>query len=312
MPLISFIFPVYNEEKNIPALFSEMLKIKNRIPEDLEILFVNDGSKDKSEILLNDLALKYPFVKVINFSRNFGHQVAITAGLDFASGNAVIIMDSDLQDPPEVTIELIKKWKEGNEIVYAKRRTRKDGYFKRFTAYLYYRFLRAATDINIPEDTGDFRLLDKKVVDELKKFREKSRYMRGLVSFVGFKQAFVLFDRNERYAGKTSYPFKKMLKFAIDGITGFSIMPLRFISYFGLIVAFFSAVYIVYILYLKFLHPGGLVSGWAMAIVSIFFIGGVQMVMLGIIGEYVGRIYTETQNRPLYIIKNKINFDNRQ
>ena len=309
--LISFIFPVYNEEKNIPALFEEILKIKSRISDDLEILFVNDGSKDKSEKLLKDLASKYPFVKIINFSRNFGHQIAITAGLDFASGDAAIIMDADLQDPPEVAIELIKKWKEGNEIVYAKRRTRKDGYFKRFTAYLYYRILRAVTDINIPEDTGDFRLLDRKAVAEIKRFREKSRYVRGLVSFIGFKQDFVLFDRNERHAGKTNYPFKRMLKFAIDGVTGFSIMPLRFISYFGLIVAFFSAVYIIYILYLKFFRPGGLVSGWAMTIVSIFFIGGVQIVMLGIIGEYIGRIYTDTQNRPLYIVKNKINFDEK-
>lgn len=311
MRLISFILPIYNEEKNISLLFSEIIKIKNQIEENVEILFINDGSNDNSYELLSDLALRYHFVKVINLSRNFGHQIAITAGLDFVSGDVAIIMDSDLQDPPEVSIQLIEKWKEGNDIVYAKRRTRKDTIFKKFTAYLYYRILKIATNIEIPEDTGDFRLIDRKVVNEIKKFREKSRYMRGLFSFVGFKQSFVLFDRRERHSGETNYPFKKMFKFAVDGITGFSTVPLRFISYLGLFFAFFSAIYIIYIIYMKYFHSELMVSGWTMIIVSIFFIGGIQMIMLGIIGEYIGRIYTETQNRPLYVIKNKINFNNK-
>ncbi len=308
MSLVSLVFPIYNEEENIPELFSEILKVKEQISEKIEVLFVNDGSRDNSNQLLSNIASKHSFVKIVDFSRNFGHQVAITAGINFAEGDAVITMDSDLQDPPQVIIDLIKKWQEGYEIVYAKRRTRKDTMFKRLTAFLYYRLLKFLTDIKIPEDTGDFRLLDRKVVTELKKFKEKSRYIRGMVSFVGFRQGFVLFDRNERFAGKTKYPLRKMLRFAIDGITGFSVAPLKLAMYFGFTTAFLSILGIIYVLFFKFFYPEILVPGWSMTIISIFFIGGVQMIMIGIIGEYIGRVYIEAQDRPLYIVKEKINF----
>ena len=308
MKQISFILPIYNEKENIEKLFSEILKIKNCIDEDIEIIFIDDGSSDGSTELLKNICQSHPFVKLIIFSRNFGHQIAITSGLDFASGDAVIIMDSDLQDPPEVALDLIKKWKEGYEVVYAKRRTRKDTLFKKTTANLFYKLLNVLSDIKIPENTGDFRLMDKKVVEEMKKCKEKSRFMRGLTSFIGFKQTSVLFDRNKRFKGKTHYSIKKMVKFALDGIVGFSMTPLRIISYFGFFIIFLSFLGIVYTLFMKFFSLKTAVSAWTLVIMAIFFIGGVQMIMLGIIGEYIGRIYKETQNRPLYIIKDKINF----
>ena len=302
--LISYIFPIYNEQGNISLLHDTMdsLLTKNKKYE-YEMIFVNDGSKDRSLELLVDIQKKDSRVKVIDFSRNFGHQIAVTAGLDFASGDAVIIMDSDMQDPPKVSFELIKEWENGFDVVYAQRRSRKDTFFKKLTANLFYRTLQKLAEIDIPRNTGDFRLVDRKVVDEMKKFKEHNRFLRGMVSFIGFKQTAVQFDRDERHAGETGYPLRKMLKFAADGIFSFSSAPLKLISSIGYWVAFLSFLGILYAIFMKIFFPQITIEGWTFIVIAILFIGGVQMIMLGVLGSYIGRIYTESQNRPLYMIQ---------
>jgi len=303
--LISYILPVYNEDENIEIFYKVLTKTIERIEKiyEFELVFINDGSKDNSLKMLTQMHEKDDRVKVINFSRNFGHQIAITAGLDNCEGDAVIIMDTDLQDPPRVSLELIEKWEKGFDVVFAKRRNRKDGIFKKITAYLFYRILNKFIEFQIPLDTGDFRLVDKKVVKEFRKFRERNRFVRGLFSYLGFAQTAVLFDRDERHAGHTKYPFKKMLKFALDGITSFSVFPLKLITQFGFVVSMISFIGIVYALVLRIFFPEITVSGWTFLVIAILFLGGVQMIMLGIIGEYIGRIYSEVQGRPLYIIE---------
>lgn len=297
--------PIYNESDNIDvfydALSAETAKVANEY--DFEFIYINDGSRDNSLQKLENLYGQDDRVKILNFSRNYGHQIAVTAGLDYAKGDAVIIMDTDMQDPVSVSLELLERWKEGFDVVYAQRRTRKDSAFKKLTAHMFYRVLDSLADIRIPKDTGDFRLMDRKVVDALNKFREKNRFLRGLVSYIGFKQTAHLFDRNERYAGKTGYPLGKMIKFALDGITGFSTVPLRLITRVGFFVSFISFLGIIYAIAQRILHPETTVSGWAMLIVSVLFVGGIQMIMLGILGEYIGRIYTEVQHRPLYLLQ---------
>ncbi len=302
--LISYVIPFYNEELNIDALHEALIPVFAELSDtyDIEVICVNDGSKDTTYEKLVDLHKKDKRFTVVNFSRNFGHQIAITAGIDMAKGDALVITDADLQDPPKVSLELIRKWEEGYEVVYAQRKTRKDTFFKKLTAHIFYRVLERLASISIPKDTGDFRLIDKKVADTLRQFREKNRFMRGMVSYVGFKQTAVQFDRAERFAGVTQYPLKKMIKLALDGITGFSTVPLKIISQFGFLVSFFSFLGIVYALIMKFFFPNLTVSGWTLLIISVLFIGGVQMVMLGILGTYIGRIYAEVQNRPLYIV----------
>lgn len=303
--LITYIFPIYNEQGNISLLYKTMTSLlEENKSYNYEIIFINDGSRDKSLELLLDISKLDQRVTVIDFSRNFGHQIAVTAGLDYAQGDAVIIMDSDMQDPPIVSFELIKKWEEGYDVVYAQRRSRKDTFFKRFTANMFYRTLQKLADINIPRNTGDFRLMDKKVVDELKKFREHNRFLRGMVSFVGFKQTAVQFDRDERYAGETGYPLKKMIKFAADGIFSFSTVPLKFIASMGYFVAALSLLGILYAIAMKIFFPSITIEGWTFIVISILFIGGIQLIMLGVLGSYIGRIYTESQNRPLYSINN--------
>lgn len=305
--LISYIFPIYNESGSIPMLYSTMSELLKSHPRyNYELIFINDGSRDNSLELLTDLSKKDVSISIIDFSRNFGHQIAVTAGLDFAQGDAVIIMDSDLQDPPKVSFDLIKKWEDGFDVVYAQRRTRKDSFFKKVTANLFYRLLRSLADIEIPRNTGDFRLLDRSVVNEMKKFREHNRFLRGIVSFIGFNQTAVQFDRDARHAGETGYPLKKMIKFAADGILGFSSAPLTLISRLGYVIAGLSVIGILYAISVKYLFPAHTVEGWAFIVISIFFIGGVQMIMLGVLGSYIGRIYTESQNRPLYIVRNVI------
>lgn len=270
---------------------------------DFEFIFVNDGSRDNSLDLLVELQQKDTRVSVVDFSRNFGHQIAVTAGLDYASGDAVIIMDSDMQDPPSVSLELIEKWKEGYDVVYAQRRTRKDTFFKKLTADMFYRTLQKLADIDIPRNTGDFRLLDRKVVDEMKRFKEHNRFLRGMVSYVGFRQTAVLFDRDERHAGETGYPLKKMIKFAADGIFSFSTYPLKFIRNLGFTIASLAFLGIVYALVMRIFFPDITIEGWTFIVISILFMGGVQLTMLGVLGSYIGRIYTETQDRPLYMIQ---------
>lgn len=302
--LISFIFPIYNEEGNIDLLYKTILDVFKEVEDryKFELIFVNDGSYDKSLEMLIALNQKDSRAKLVSFSRNFGHQMAITAGIDFAKGDLAIIMDADMQDPPKVALELLKKWEEGYEVVYAQRRNRQDTIFKKYTAYLFYRTLNRLADINIPVDTGDFRLIDRKVIDTIKKFKENNRFMRGLFSYVGFKQAAVLFDRDKRHAGTTKYPFRKMLKFAMDGITNFSTVPLQLITQIGFLISFLSFLGMIYALVMRIFFPELTVSGWTLLIISVLFTGGMTITMNGILGIYIGKIYKEVQNRPLYIV----------
>jgi glycosyltransferase involved in cell wall biosynthesis len=302
--LVSYIFPIYNEEDNIPVLYDALeALLSENLQYRYELIFINDGSKDTSLELLVALQEQDPRVSVIDFSRNFGHQIAITAGLDASHGDAVIIMDSDLQDPPEVSLLLLQKWEEGYEVVYAQRRTRDDTPLKKLTAYWFYGILQKLADIEIPRDTGDFRLMDRKVVDALNCFKEHSRFMRGLVSYVGFSQIGVQFDRHKRNAGTSGYPLKKMLRFAADGIFGFSTAPLQFITRIGFGFSLLSFLGILYCIYLKLFVPQDAVQGWAFIVICILLIGGIQIITLGILGSYIGRIYIESQNRPLYIVR---------
>ena len=306
-PLVSYVLPVYNEQDGIAAFHGELTAALAGRPDlDFELVYVNDGSADGSLALLKGLAERDARVRVVDFARNFGHQIAITAGLDVARGDAVIVMDTDLQDPPRVSLELVDAWRGGAEIVHARRRSRRDTVFKRTTAHLYYRVLRSSTEVDIPLDTGDFRLLDRRVADELRKYREKSRFVRGIVASMGYRQAEVAFDRDERFAGETKYPLRKMAKLAIDGMTSFSTAPLKMITRLGFVVLALSVVGIVYALAMKFFRPDITVSGWTMLMVVVLFLGGVQMLSLGVIGTYVGRIYSEAQGRPLYLVREVI------
>ncbi|WP_405726853.1 glycosyltransferase family 2 protein [Streptomyces sp. NBC_01537] len=307
---VSYVLPVYNEQDGIQRFHDELVAALAERPDiTYELVYVNDGSADGSLSILRDLAKNDPQVQVVDFARNFGHQIAITAGLDQATGDAVIIMDTDLQDPPKVSLELIDAWREGAEIVHARRRTRKDTFFKRITAHAFYRMLRSAAEVDIPLDTGDFRLLDRKVADELRKFRERGRFVRGIVASLGFRQTEVLFDRDERFAGETKYPLRKMARLAIDGVTGFSTMPLRLITRLGVVVLLLSLLGIAYAIGMFIFRPDITVSGWTMTMVVTLFLGGTQMLSLGVLGSYIGRTYTEAQARPLYIVRQVIRHD---
>lgn len=306
MQMISYIFPIYNEADNIELLYqtiSSVIKPLERTYE-FEFIFVNDGSHDGSLEKLITLQKHDHRVVVADLSRNFGHQLAVTAGLDLASGDAAIIMDSDMQDPPRVSLELIEKWREGYDVVYAQRRSRKDSLPKRLTAWLFYITLANLAEIHIPRNTGDFRLIDRKVVDTIKRFPEHSRFLRGMVAFVGFRQTAVAFDRDERHAGKTGYPLKKMLRFAADGLVGFSTAPLKAIRQVGYLVSAVSLLGIFYALARKLIDPAAVVPGWTFIVIAVLFVGGIQILMLSVLGSYIGRIYIEAQNRPLYILNN--------
>ncbi len=304
----SVVVPVYNEELVVIESYKRLKAVMDTTGEGYELIFVNDGSRDKTEEIIGGLCDQDSRVKLISFSRNFGHQTAITAGMDLSCGQAVVVIDADLQDPPEVILEMIEKWKEGYDVVYGQRISREgETAFKKLTAKLFYRLLKSMTNVDIPVDTGDFRLIDRKVCDVLSSLTEKNRYVRGLVSWVGFRQTAVRFHRQERFAGETKYPFRKMLKFAIDGITTFSYKPLRLATYLGFIVSFFSFIYLMVVIWLKlFAHQT--VSGWASTLSISLIFNGVVLMMLGIIGEYIGRIYDESKNRPLYVIREKKGF----
>jgi dolichol-phosphate mannosyltransferase len=300
---VAYIFPIYNEAENIELLHSTVLAVTEPLDRyEFSFIYVDDGSTDDSVAKLAALADVDDRVTVIELSRNFGHQMAVTAGLDLVDADAAIIMDSDMQDPPRVSIELIKKWEEGYDVVYAQRRTRQDSMFKKATAGGFYWFLQKVASIDIPRNTGDFRLIDRKVVDELRKFRERDRFLRGLVSYIGFKQTAVQFDRDERNAGETGYPLKKMLRFAADGILGFSVAPLKLISRLGYFISFLSFLGILYTIMVKIFAPETAVPGWAFITIGMFFLGGIQIVMLGVLGSYIGRTYTQSQARPLYTV----------
>lgn len=299
----SIIIPVYNEELVIRETYSRLKAVMDQADGSYELLFVNDGSQDATIDILKEIAVQDRHVKYLDFSRNFGHQIAITAGMDHAAGSAIVVIDADLQDPPELILDMIEKWKEGYDVVYAKRTKRKgETFFKKQTAKMFYRLLRASTDIDIPLDTGDFRLLDRKVCDQLKSMKEQSRFVRGLVSWVGFKQTAIEYERDERLAGETKYPLKKMLKFSMDGITSFSYKPLKLASLLGVMLSAASSLAILIVLYQR-LFTDTTTPGWSSLLLTMLFFNGVILIMLGVIGEYIGRIYDEAKNRPLYILR---------
>jgi len=299
---LSIVVPIFNEEKNIPILYERLKKAANTISSNHELIFVNDGSKDASFFELMKLAETDKRVFYINFSRNFGHQIAVTAGLDHSQGEAVVIIDGDLQDPPELIPELYAKYKEGYEVVYAQRIKRKgESWFKKISAKWFYRILKKMTRINIPVDTGDFRLIDRKIVECLKQMPEQNKFLRGQIAWIGFKQTAVHFERQERIHGKTNYPFSKMMKLALDGITSFSDIPLAIVTRAGLFVSGISFLIILYAVFSHFVLDRT-ISGWTSLIISAMFIGGIQLLSIGIIGEYINRINKNVLNRPLYIV----------
>ncbi len=312
MPLISFILPVHNEEDNIKILYNRIIKLKKDLPKySFELIFVNDFSTDNSFKEMQDLHKKDPEqVKIINFSKNYGHQIAVTAAQDYAEGDAVIIMDTDLQDPPEVCLELVQKYEEGFDVVYAQRSKYKSSFTKQLFGFVFYRLLKSIASVDIPVDTGDFRLLSRRVNLEMRKYKEKSRYLRAISSLIGFKQTAVQFVRAPRLNGEPSYNFTKSLKLAMDGITSFSLFPIRFISFFGILISTSSLLamvtYFVYAIFFK-----GELSAWGSILLIIIFMGGIQMFMLGIIGEYVGRIFIEVLNRPLYTVANFVGLEEK-
>jgi len=306
--VISVVVPVYNEEAVIHESYSRLNRVLKGLDEPYELIFVNDGSRDATADIIRSICEADPCVRLIDFARNFGHQTAITAGMDYASGEAVIVIDADLQDPPEVIPEMIAKWREGFDVVYGQRAQRKgETLFKRFTSAAFYRLLQRLTDVDIPVDTGDFRLIDRKVCDALKSVKERNRYVRGIISWLGFRQTGVEFVREERFAGETKYPLKKMLRFAFDAIASFSYKPLKLATYVGLTVSFSAFAYILVVVYQK-LFTDTTVTGWASTMAVNLFFNGVVLMMLGIIGEYIGRIYDEAKGRPLYVVREKVNF----
>jgi dolichol-phosphate mannosyltransferase len=302
-PTFTIIAPIYNEVENIPLLYAKVSEVMEQTGESWEFVMVDDGSSDGSTEKILDLQSKDEKVKSVIFSRNFGHQIAVTAGLDTSKGEAVIIIDADLQDPPEVILDLIQKWKEGYEVVYAVRSKREgESWFKLFTASAFYRVIQRITDVNIPSNTGDFRLLDQKVVQVMNGMREKHRFLRGMSVWVGFKQTGVEYEREERFAGETKYSLKKMIRFASDAITGFSYFPLQLAMYLGFIAAGISIVAIPVVIVFRVTGSQAF-FGQATTLIAVLFLGGVQLISLGLLGEYVGRLYDEAKDRPLYIVR---------
>lgn len=310
--LISIIVPMYFEEEVAEECYKRLktVMVKNEI--NYEFIFVNDGSTDRTIDLLKTIAKKDYRAKIINFSRNFGHQTAVTAGIDYATGDAIVVIDADLQDPPELIPELISKWKEGYDVVYAKRKTRiGETWFKLITAKYFYRFLNYMSDIDIPKDTGDFRIIDRTVAEVYKKMTERNRFVRGMISWIGFQQTFIEYERDERFAGETKYPLKKMIKFASDGIIAFSTKPLRMVTTLGMAAVFISFIVLIYTIIVKLIGQE-VQSGWASIMVAITFFSGIQLLGLGIVGQYIARIYDESKNRPIYIVKELINLNEEE
>ena len=300
---LSIIIPIFNEEDSISELYSRLHSSVSQITSNFELIFINDGSRDKSLLKIIELSKSDDKVFYLNFSRNFGHQIAVTAGLDICSGNAIVIIDADLQDPPELIPELYKKYKEGYEVVYAKRAKRKgESWFKLITAKIFYKLLRRVTTINIPVDTGDFRLIDKKIVEYLKLMPEQNKFLRGQISWLGFRQTHVEYNRDSRKYGNTGYTFSKMLHFALDGITSFSDKPLTLVTKSGIFVSFLSFLAILWTLYGHYVLKTT-ITGWTSLIISTMFFGGIQLISVGVIGLYVSRINKNVNNRPLYIIE---------
>lgn len=299
----SVVAPVYNEVESLPQLYQRVRKVMTGMRTTWELVIVDDGSSDGSTDFIRDLARKDRHVRPVIFARNFGHQIAITAGWDYARGAAVVIIDADLQDPPEAIPELAQKWKEGYEVVYAVRSERVgESWFKKLTASLFYRLIYRITDVTIPVDSGDFRLMDRKVVEVLRRMRERHRFPRGMSAWVGFRQIGVNYKRSPRYAGITKYPFKKMLRLALNAITSFSYFPLQVATYFGFFSAGLAIMAIPVVVYLR---VAGIpqFTGQATTLIAVLFLGGIQLISLGILGEYIGRLYDEAKGRPLYVVR---------
>lgn len=307
--LISIIVPVLNEENNIFLLWQKIKKnLKNF---NYELIFINDGSSDGTQSIIEKIIEKDKKVKLINLSRNFGQQIAISCGIDYAQGDAAIFMDADLQDPPKLIPAMIEKWQEGFDVVYAVRKAREgEGILKKLTASIFYRILTFLSGTKIPVDTGDFRLISKKVILVLRRTKEYQRFMRGLISWVGFSQIGIEFTRGKRFSGKTKYPLFSMIKFALDGILSFSLFPLRLVSMMGIITAAILVLLIFYSFYRTII--GQTVPGWASTTIIILFLGSIQLISIGIIGEYLGRVYEEVKRRPLYIVNSTIGFEGIQ
>lgn len=312
MKKISVVIPMYYEEEVAKQCYEKVSNVLKKLGEkyDYEIIFVNDGSKDKTLEILEEIAKDDKRAKIVSFSRNFGHQAAVTAGLKEVSGDAIVIIDADLQDPPELIPQMLELWEQGNEVIYGKRKTRKgESAFKLLTAKMFYKTLNALSDVEIPKDTGDFRLVDRKVVDVINSLPEHNKFLRGLFSWVGFKQEAYEYERQERYAGKTKYPLKKMLKLASDGIISFSTKPLKLVGALGIVSIIISIILLIYALISYIFKLNQLSAGWTSIIVAVTFFAGVQLLSLWIISEYIGRIYDESKGRPQYIVDKKINFD---
>ena len=309
----SIVIPVFNEEAVLPVLLRRLDLLLGRLDGPAEAIFVDDGSRDSGPIVLQALARRDPRFRFIGLSRNFGHQVAISAGMDAAQGDAVVVMDADLQDPPEVVDEMIAQWKKGYEVVYARRLSRAgESRFKRWTAHLFYRLLGRMSSVGIPADVGDFRLIDRKVLDALRQMPEQDRFVRGMIAWLGFKQTEVTFHRLERVAGETKYPLFKMARLAVNGALGFSDAPLRLAIWCGLAVSGFALCYGAYALYLWLSNSSDLVHGWTSTIIIVSLLCGINMLLTGIVGLYVGRIHAEVKRRPLYVVSTRIGFDREE
>ncbi|WP_013323155.1 glycosyltransferase family 2 protein [Gloeothece verrucosa] len=306
----SLIIPIYNEEEIISEMYRRVSAVMERLDDTVELVLINDGSRDNSLNLMRELHLCDPRVCYLSFARNFGHQIAVTAGLNFARGQVVVILDADLQDPPELIPKMIEKWQQGYQVVYAQRVKRKqESWFKRLSAYIFYRLLRRLADVDIPADTGDFCLMDRQVVDLLNAMPERNRYIRGLRAWVGFRQTAIAFEREPRFAGEVKYTFSKSLSLAINSLISFSKVPLRLSSYLGLLSAGVALLMAILVLYWRLYEPHSPVTGLATIMIAIFFLGSVQLICLGILGEYIGRIYEEIKGRPLYTLAEVGGFD---
>lgn len=307
--ICSVVVPVFNEEAVLPETYKRLSTVMESINEPYELIFVNDGSKDRTAEILSEICAGDPHVKLINFSRNFGHQLASTAGMDYSAGETVVLIDADLQDPPEIIPDMLRKWREGFDVVYGVRMKRNgETWFKKLTARLFYRFIRSMTDVDLPVDTGDFRLIDRKVCSALARINEKNRYIRGIISWLGFSQTGIEYVRDKRFAGKSKYPLKKMLRFACDGIASFSYKPLKLASYCGGFLSLLSFAYLLVVVAQK-LFTDTTVTGWTSILAVSLFFNGIMLIIMGIIGAYIGRIYDEVKGRPLYIVKETKNID---
>ena len=306
---ISLVIPVYNEEEVLKQLLGRVVPVLEKNAFDYELIFVNDGSRDRSLLMIKDFARKNKKIKVVSFSRNFGHQIALSAGLNFTTGEVVMVIDADLQDPPELLPKMIEKWQAGYKVVYGVRKKRKEGIMKKICYGLFYRLLKNSAKVDIPLDAGDFCLMDRKVVVLINSFPERTRFLRGLRSWIGFSQIGIEYDRDKRYAGKTKYSFIKLIKLAIDGFVSFSDLPLKLAMILGFFISFLSIVYAIIQIFVRFV-AGGIIPGWATITVAVLFLGGVQLIMIGVVLSYLSKIFNEVKGRPLFIIDEILGFEN--